>query len=323
MFGVTGEFAERVAPVHLPVMPTHYIQANTNGRLHGAEEPSISPLNRGFLYGDAIYEVWRTHEGVVFTWEEHWARLVRSARALHLDLPLTREAMFAEIRRTVAAYRERAGTAGELYIRLQVTRGGGAIGLDTALADRPDFVLLVQPCPMVSAEKLRDGVSLSLATELRRNPVDALSPAWKTGNYLNNILCLREARARGADEVVILNQAGEVTEAAVSNIAFVREGSVITPPLVAGILGGITRNLLLTKIAAAANVPAREAVVKPEDFPAMQECFLLSTTKDIGPVAAIDAVRFAVGPGTVTTRLKAAFAEYARTYAAAHPEWRA
>ena len=293
-----------------------------NGRYVPYGEAMIHAEDRGFQFGDAIYEVWRTHEGVIFTWQEHWARLVRSARALHLDLPLAADAMLAETRRTVAAYRERVRKADELYIRLQVTRGGGAIGLDPALADRADFVLLVQPCPEVPAEKLRDGLRLSLATGLRRNPIDALSPAWKTGNYLNNILCLREARARGADEVVMLNLAGEVTEAAVSNIAFVRDGAVITPPLAAGILGGITRDLILTHIAAAAGVKAREATVRPEDFAAMQECFLLSTTKDVGPVAAIDDVRFAVGTDSVTARLKAAFATHARSHAAAHPELR-
>ncbi|MCX6952607.1 MAG: aminotransferase class IV [Verrucomicrobia bacterium] len=304
-------------------MSASYIQANTNGRLHGADEPSISPLNRGFLYGDAIYEVWRTYSGVIFAWEEHWARLVRSAAALHLGLPLAAGAMLDEIRRTVAAFRQRTGFAGELYIRLQITRGGGAIGLDTALADRPDYLLLVKPCSVIPEEKLRDGLHLSVATALRRNPIDALSPAWKTGNYLNNILALREARARGADEVVILNLAGEVTEAAVSNIAFVRDGTVVTPPLSAGILGGITRDLLLTKIAPAAGVKAVETTIRPGDFSGMQECFLLSTTRDAGPVASIDATRFSLGAGTVTARLKQAYADHARWYADTHGRFRA
>ena len=304
-------------------MGAHYIQANTNGRLHSAHEPSISPLNRGYLYGDAIYEVWRTYQGIIFTWEEHWARLFRSAKSLYMDLPFSPTQMLPEIRRTVAAYREQTKDTGELYIRLQITRGAGSIGLDTALADRPDFVLLVQPCPNLAADKARDGMKLSLATGLRRNPVDALNPAWKTGNYLNNVLCLREARARGADEVVMLNHDGEVTESAVSNIAFVRGGTLITPPLSAGILGGITRDLVLTKIAAAAKVAVREVAVRPEEFSGMDECMLLSSTKDIAPIAAIDAVRFKVGPATVAARLKAAFADYAQSYAAAHPELRA
>src|SRR5580704_1573116 len=96
---------------------TPFIQANTNGRLHPADEPSLSPLNRGFLYGDAIYEVWRTYRGVLFAWEEHWERLRGSARALHLELPFAPERMLGEIRRTVVAYRPAAGPATELYIR--------------------------------------------------------------------------------------------------------------------------------------------------------------------------------------------------------------
>jgi len=301
-------------------MPTHYIQANTNGRLHPATDPSISPLNRGFLYGDAIYEVWRTYHGILFAWEEHWTRLRASARSLHLKLEITPDQMLREIRRTVAAYRSAVPDAGDLYIRLQVTRGAGAIGLDIALADKSDFVLLVQPCPEIPADKAAAGLRLSTAMSLRRNPVESLDPAWKTGNYLNNLMCLREARSRGADEVVILNLAGEITECAVSNIAFVRKGGFLTPPLSAGILGGITRLLLLNGIAASAGISGSEASIGPKDLPSMEECFLLSTTKDLVPVGEIDGVRFKVGPDTVTSRLKAAFAGAARAYASAHPE---
>jgi branched-chain amino acid aminotransferase len=300
-------------------MSAPYIQANVNGRLHDAREPAISPLNRGFLYGDAIYEVWRTYHGVIFAWEEHWRRLERSAAALHLALPFAPEAALVEAKRTVAAFYAAAGARPEVYIRLQITRGDGLIGLDTALAGRPDFTFLVQANPIWTPRQLMQGLNLSLATGLRRNPVASLSPAWKTGNYLYNILCLREARSRGADEVVILNLAGEVTEAAVSNIAFVRAGEIITPPIEAGILGGITRQLLLEKVAPAAGVPAREAALRPDDFAHMDECFLLSTTKDISAVATIDAVRFKIGDDTVTMRLKRAFADYVRAYAGAHP----
>jgi branched-subunit amino acid aminotransferase/4-amino-4-deoxychorismate lyase len=301
-------------------MLTHYIQANTNGRLHPASEPSVSPLNRGYLYGDAIYEVWRTYHGVIFAWEEHWARLRSSARALHMSLEFTPAQILAEIRRTAAEYRARAAQPGELYIRLQVTRGAGPIGLDTALADKTDFVILVQPCPETPPATAQKGLVLSTAVTMRRNPVLSLNPAWKTGNYLNNLLCLREARSRGADEVVMLNLSGEVTECAVSNIAFVKAGGFITPPLSAGILGGITRSLLLGGIAASAGVKGEERKVLPGDIPDMDECFLLSTTKDVVPVGAIDGVSFRVGPQTVTSRLKAAFAAAARAYAGAHPE---
>jgi branched-chain amino acid aminotransferase len=298
----------------------NYIQANTNGRLHPADEPSIAPTNRGFLYGDAIYEVWRTYHGVLFAWEEHWRRLLESARALYMELPFTATAMLGEIRPAAAAFRAKTGFSGELYIRLQVTRGGGAIGLDVALADRPDFVLLVQPCPMPTAAQYRNGLRLSIATGLRRNPVESLNPLWKTGNYLNNLLCLREARSRGADEVVMLNLRGEITEAAVSTIAFIRDGALITPPLASGILAGITRSRVLGQVAAAAGIPVREERVLPEMLSSMSECMLLGTTRDIVPVAAIDETVFEVSAGSVTARLKTAFAAGAAEYAAAHPE---
>lgn len=304
-------------------MSSHFIQANTNGRLHAAHEPSISPLNRGFLYGDAIYEVWRTYHGVIFAWEEHWRRLRESAAALYLSLPFSPEPMLVEIRRTVAAFRTATQFSGELYIRLQITRGSGAIGLDPALADQADFLLLVQPCPGLTAEKQTAGLRLSVARSVKRNSVETLSPAWKTGNYLNNVLALREARGRGADEVVILNLAGEVTEAAVSNLGFVRKGVVLTPPLSAGILSGITRKLLFEKIARMAGVEIREETVRPEDFGTFEECFLLSSTKDVTPVCAIDDVNFSVGAETVAMRLKTAFRAYTRGYANAHPELKA
>jgi branched-chain amino acid aminotransferase len=297
-----------------------YIQANTNGRLHPASEPSIAPVNRGFLYGDAIYEVWRTYHGVIFAWEDHWRRMRQSAKALHMELGITPAPMLEEIRRTVAAYRERVGASGELYIRLQITRGCGPIGLDTALADKPDYVILVQPCPRISDAVAAKGLRLSVATTLRRNPAQSLDPAWKTGNYLNNLLCLREAKERGFDDVVILNIAGEVTEASVSNIAFARGGALVTPPRSAGILGGITRSLILGGIAESAGVRTIEETIRPADFASMDECFLMSTTKDIVPVGEIDGHPFRLGHDTVAMRLKQAFAKATREYASSHFE---
>lgn len=300
--------------------PAHFIQANSNGRLHPAEEPSISPLNRGFLYGDAIYEVWRTYQGVVFAWDPHWQRLERSAAALYMTLPWSQAEIFTQIQKTVSAWRERTGSAVELYIRLQVTRGGGAIGLDIGLADRPDFVVIVQPCPLLSAEQEARGITLSQARTLHRNHPATLNPIWKTGNYLNNLLCLREARSRGADEVVITNLAGEITEAAVSNIGFVRAGQLVLPPLDAGILAGITRRILIDHVAPAAGVHVLETTVRPEDLAGMQECFLTATTKDLVPVRAIDDLVFRTGHDTVTTKLKRAFADYVAAYVKAHPQ---
>ncbi|RME66782.1 MAG: aminotransferase class IV [Verrucomicrobia bacterium] len=299
-----------------------YIQANTCGRLHDAREPSLSPLNRSFLYGDAIYEVWRTYDGVLFAFEEHWERLQRSAAALHFELPLSREETLAEIGRTATAFRTHTGHVGPLYVRLQVARGGGPIGLDPALAGTAEWVCYVQALHPAQPKPERAGFHLRIARNLHRNPPEALNPAWKTGNYLNNILCLREARAAGADEVLMLNQAGQITEAAVCNVFFVRGRQLVTPPTEAGILHGVTRRLICSVIAPSAEVEVVERMVEPAELEGFDECFLSSTTRDIAPVERIDEHAYSTGPKTVTARLKHAFAEYASAYARMHAELR-
>lgn len=301
---------------------SNFVQANTNGRLHDATEPSIAPLDRGFLYGDAIYEVWRTYQGVIFAFAEHWDRLQASARALHLEFDLTRESLETEIRRTARAFRAATNETGELYIRLQLTRGGGAIGLDPALADRTCWVLLVQALPPVRFKSGESGLRLEVAEALRRNPPESLDPAWKTGNYLNNLLCLREARARGADEVLILNTHGFICEAAVCNVGFVRAGAVVTPPLEAGILAGVTRGVLLREVAPAAGVTVIETNIVPAQLETFAECFLTSSTRDIVPVSRVGDREFSCGEGTVTTRLKREFAAYVVRHVACHRELR-
>jgi branched-chain amino acid aminotransferase len=295
-------------------MGSNYIQANTDGKLHSADRPSISPLDRGFLYGDAIYEVWRTYDGVLYAWDEHWRRLERSAQALGFALPVAQAEMFKQIKRTVAAFCRKTGTRPECYVRLQITRGAGAIGLSPNLADRASFVLLVQPLPTAKPEQAARGLKMALAKRLRRNHPSTLNPLWKTGNYLNNILCLSEAVTAGADEVLITNLAGEICEASTSNIFFVRDGVAVTPPLSAGMLEGITRASVLGPISQAAGVTIQERAVRPEELPAFSECFIASTTKEVFPVSAIDDVRFTMGPETVTAKLRAAFGEYTRAY---------
>lgn len=295
-------------------MATAYIQANTGGKLHSADKPSISPLDRSYLYGDAIYEVWRTYEGILFAWDEHWQRLERSALALGFNLPFTQADMLRQIKRTVSAFCRKTGERPELYVRLQVSRGAGPIGLNTLLADAPGYVLLVQVLKETPPEQAARGLKLVIAETLHRNHPATLNPLWKSGNYLNNILCLREAIAAGADEVLMTNLAGEICESAVSNIFFVRGGALYTPPLSAGMLEGITRAAVFGPIARAAGISANETTVRPEDLPSFSECFIVSTTKEICPVSAIGDVRFTVGPGTVTAQLQAAFRDYTAAY---------
>lgn len=292
-----------------------YIQANTNGRLHDAAEPSISALDRSFLYGDSIYEVWRTYGGVIFAYQEHWDRLRRSASALHIKLPFDESVLLTEIRRTVSAFFEKTGEdKDDVYVRLQVSRGAGAIGLDPALADEPAYVMLVQKLNPQRPDIVKKGLTLSLAKALYRNHPKTVNPAWKTGNYLNNLLCLREAKSRGADDALIMNLEGAVAEASVSNIFFVSRGEILTPPADSGILEGITRRILLDQVAKNWDYDMREETIYAPQLADFSECFLTSTTRDIVPVGRIDKIEFQVGPKTVTAKLKKIFRSYVKEY---------
>ncbi len=300
-----------------------YVQANTNGRLHDASEPSISPLDRGFLYGDSIYEVWRTYQGVLFAVEEHWARLETSAAGLGLKLPLSCGLLLDEIRRTIAASRKITGWAGEYYVRLQISRGAGVIGLDPALAGPQAFwVLLAKPLADLSEGELNAGMKVGLARSIRRNDTRTLPPSLKTGNYLNNVLALREALAMGAQEVLMVNLAGRLTEGSVRNFWFVQDRTALTPPLEEGLLAGVTRQILFEQVAPAAGIELREAVLTPVDLPKFAECFATSTTQDVAPVSRVGEFRFKVGADTFTRRLKSAFLDYVAQYNLAHPGFR-
>jgi branched-chain amino acid aminotransferase len=300
-----------------------YVQANTHGRLHDAREPSVSPLDRGFLYGDAVYEVWRTYGGVLYGAREHWERLEGSAAGVGLRLPLEFGQLLEEIRRTITAARQVTHWNGEHYVRLQISRGAGPIGLDPALAGpQANWVLLVKPLADLTEDELNAGMRAHLAGAVRRNDPRTLPPALKTGNYLNNVLALREARAAGAEEVLMVNLAGRITEGSVRNFWFVDGEMILTPPLEDGLLAGVTRRALFEKVGAAAGITLREESLRPEDLERFQECFATSSTQDVAPVAEIGSQRFRLGPETVTRRLKAAFRRHVVEYVQASPEFR-
>jgi len=297
-----------------------YIQANTDGRLHDAAEPSLSPLNRGFLYGDSVYEVWRTYGGSLFAFDEHWERLQHSAGALQLEVPFEAGVLLTEIRRTVSAFFEETKEKKDVYVRLQLSRGGGPIGLDTALADHPAFVILVKYLAEEPKDLWTKGLSLTIGKSLHRNHPRTLNPAWKTGNYLNNVLCLREARSRGADDGLILNLDGEISEASTSNVFFVGKKEILTPPSSAGILEGVTRRILLEELGADLNHDLREETITPARLPEFSECFLTSTTRGITPVGSIDKIDYKVGAKTVTAQMRKKFETYVRNRTERRPE---
>jgi branched-chain amino acid aminotransferase len=265
--------------------------ANLNGTI--AETAQISVLDRGFLYGDSVYEVVRTFQGRPFGLQEHLDRLRQSAAYLYIDIPWSDAAIQAEVDKTLA----RAGWP-ESYVRIVVTRGAESfISLQPSADLRPNLLIVVSS---ISPEPVLSETGLHVMVPQRlRNSKRALDPAAKTGNYLNNILALLEAQQQGAEDALLLNERGEVTEATTSNIWIVRDGVVQTPPGEVGILQGITRQFLF-QILAAQQIPYAETVLYPEDVTVAQEAFLSSSVRLLMPVRQVNDTKLPNCPGPMT-----------------------
>ncbi len=274
---------------------------NIDGQLVPETEARVPVLDRGFLFGDSIYEVVRTHAGTPLAWTEHWARLQESAAGLMMALDLDEATVARRVQETLEA----AGH-GDSYVRLVVTRGAGdAPNIDLAYATRPPcWVVMVRP--LAGALSTGKPVHLGLVERLR-NDRRALDPASKSGNYLNNVLGLAEARARGATDCVMLNSEGHVTEASTSNLFVRLDGVWCTPPLGAGILAGITRGMLLEFLPQAGEAVEERALTR-DDLERAEELFLCSTLRDMSPVTHLDGR--AVGEGLSTKRLLPLFGEH-------------
>lgn len=276
---------------------------NIDGVVLPESEAKISVLDRGFLFGDSVYEVMRTRDGVPFAWAEHLARMRKSADGIGLEIATSD----GEIMRRVHATRAVAGggeRGKEHYIRIVITRGtGSAPNIDISYAPGPEtVVLLVRDLPDVHGKLARLAIVPRIRTDRR-----ALDPAIKSGNYLNNVLGLAEAKAAGATDCLFLNADGYATEASTSNFWVLKDGVFRTPPLKAGLLKGITRGLLLECLRDTGRT-VEEADLRKEDVLAADELFLSSTLRDMSPVTHVDGT--AVGDGTAgpeTLKLMADF----------------
>ena len=275
-----------------------------DGRITPPEGAVVPALDRGFLYGDSVYEVLWWHRGTPIQAEDHLARLAESARRIYMDLPSPSSRLLDAIRETVAA----AGVAGDgdAYVRLVVTRGGGPLGLSIEADLVPTVVVVVAEAHRPDAASWERGLTVALVDRLRVS-IRALDPGAKTGNYMNNMLALHEAKLRGSDDAVMLNERGEVTEGSTSNVYLVAGGAVSTPALAAGILKGTTRTRILALCASDA-LPARETRVLPQDLPSAEEVFLSSSVRGVVPVLRVDGRPVGDGrPGPVTRRVHALF----------------
>lgn len=279
---------------------------NINGRICPEQKAVVSVFDHGFLFGEGVYEVLRTYGRQLFLFEAHQRRLRESAQQIGLDVPLGDAEILARIRATIDAL----GTPGEVYVRLLLTRGAGEFSYDPRVCPAPTLVIIVKPFTPPPAHIYEHGVTIALVDIVRNHP-RSVDPRIKSNNLLNNALAAQQALARGAFEALMRNYRGEIAECSQSNFFIVRGGEVLTPPLEAGLLAGITRAFVF-ELGKVLRIPVREAILRDEDLATASEAFITSTTKEIVPVVKVDDRVVGDGvPGPVTKRLLVAFREQA------------
>jgi branched-chain amino acid aminotransferase len=277
------------------------------GRVVSPAEAVISVFDRGFLYGDSIYEVVCVYDGTPFAFDAHLERLIASGERIGLVLPWPLD----EVRTAVAATLG-AAEAGDAYLRIVVTRGQGPISLDPQEAENPQLIIMALDAARPDREVYERGRSARLVS-VRRNLTGAIDPQAKTGNYMNNVLAAGEARAQGADEAIMLAGDGRVAEGSSANVFAWIDGGWVTPPLDVGILSGITRRTILALCAEHA-IDATERDLWPADLANARELFVCSTMREIVPIVALDGEPVGAGVvGDETRRLHRLYHELVRT----------
>jgi len=272
-----------------------------------AHEAAISVFDHGLLYGDGIFEGLRFYQGRTFMLEAHLQRLQRSADAIGLELPYSLEQIAQAIEQLIDVY---PGDSG--YLRLVVTRGVGNLGLDPRKCSNPSLFIIADQMAVMDVSEQGQGVSLHVA-QTRRTPACCLDPKIKSLNYLNNILARIEANRAGADEALMLNLDGYVSEGSVDNIFIVRDGELLTPPIADGMLEGITRAVVID-VARRAGINCRETSLRVSDLQQAQECFLTGTGAELIPVSRIDEHAFAPAASPLIPLIMAAFRNHIAEY---------
>jgi branched-chain amino acid aminotransferase len=283
------------------------MQINMNGKLVPKELAVVSVFDHGLLYGDGVFEGIRFYSNNIFKLTEHIDRLYDSAKAIMLEIPMTKEQMIEEHVKTVKANNLTDG-----YIRSIVTRGVGDLGLDPRKCrEGATVIIIADKIALYPEEYYKDGLSITTVAT-RRNVAEALDPKIKSLNYLNNILAKIEANNHGSLEAIMINQAGYVTEATGDNVFIFKNGRLITPDLSAGALDGITRNTVM-ELAVKAGIRVEEKMITRYDLYTADECFLTGTAAEVIPVVKIDARIVGDGkPGVQTNKLIKAFHEVTR-----------
>ena len=278
-----------------------------NGKIAPADQAVVPVYDHGFVYGEGVYETLRTYNRVPFLYDRHMRRLRQSAERLLLDVPFEDGTLLQWIDQTVAA----AGELDEAYIRILLTRGVGELNYDPKSTPRPTTVIIVKPLEEPAARVFTGGIRISLVDMLRNHP-KSVNPLIKSNNLLNNALAMQAAYRAGAEEGLMCNYRGELTECSQANFFLVRGGAALTPPSAAGLLEGVTRAFIF-ELGRELGIEVREEVLLPKDLEQADEMFITSTTRELSPVVRIDDRVVGTGkPGTVTRKLLALYQQRAQ-----------
>jgi branched-chain amino acid aminotransferase len=279
-----------------------------NGKITTEAEAVVPVFDHGFLYGEGVYEVCRTYHGQPFLLDRHLTRLRASAGLIALPVPYDDRSFGAHISATMETAGLLPWTLGghDAYIRLLLTRGVGELTYDPAACRTPTLVIIARPHQPPPPGVYAEGVNVAIVP-IQRNAPEALNPLIKSNNLLNNALAMQRALAEGGFEAVMRNHLGELAECSQSNLFIVRRGQVLTPPLRAGLLAGITRQLVL-EMCEDERIPSEERTLHDAELFEADEAFLTSSTREIVPIVRVDGKKIGIGePGAVTTRLRQAF----------------
>ena len=272
-----------------------------DGEYFDKQDAKVSVFDHGLLYGDGVFEGIRVYGGKVFKREEHIDRLWDSAKAIWLEIPMTKEKMIEDMEQAVALNEVKDG-----YIRLIVTRGIGDLGLDPAKCVKPSVIIIATGITLYPQEMYEKGLEIVTVNTPRNHPA-AVSPRIKSLNYLSSILAKIEGKQAGCAEVLMLNNRGEIAECSADNVFLVRKGRLLTPPPDAGILEGVTRNCVID-LAREAGIEVMEIPLTKYDAYVADECFLTGSAAEVIAVVKIDGRVIGEGrPGPITKQLKELF----------------
>jgi len=278
-----------------------------SGKLYDKEDAKISVYDHGLLYGDGVFEGLRSYNGKVFRLAEHLDRLWYSAKAIWLQIPISKEEMTKAVNDTVAVNGIKDG-----YVRVVVTRGAGSLGLDPNRCSDPQVIIIADRITLYPEELYQKGLNI-VTVSVMRNPAAAVSPRIKSLNYLNNILAKIEGLQAGCIEALMLNHKGEVAECTGDNIFIVRQNRLLTPPCDADILEGVTRDTVIG-LARDAGIQVAETPLTKHDIYIADECFLTGSAAEVVPVVMLDSRSIGDGkPGPITRKLIARFHELTRS----------